>query len=740
MSNCPVGYEIINDVVIGAITTSVTNVVSAVLDELVTDLTAAISTTAIEADLALITIDTTIGRLTDADPLNDGIDLLGFPLPIGDVTGAILDPLASVLDPTTGVLATLNTTLLDPVVDELVPAIEPVLDEVVQLIVNVQETTATPVDAPNPGQTGFTQRALRIELLPGTANLATLDLANATVGQNVEGAPFINDDGTGLDPDSGPYTGGTTVVVTGGNFTGADEVILDDTDGDIVLVPSTEGDPSVLEPGEFQVDSDTQITLITPPNEPGPVGVIVSHPTNGDSAPQTFTFVAFTIDPANGPEEGGDPDDPATHVTITGACFTGATDVLFGTTPALAFTVVSDTVITAVPPPGELGPVDVTVVGTACGDITEPDAYEYTEVPLDAARFVPVVPCRLLDTRETGPKPGVDSTRTLQVGGRCNVPANAIAATMTLTITESEARGHLTAWPEGTRPAVSNLNYGPNENRANSTVLRLSPAGTIELYTFSPTHLVTDVTGYWVRSSGGTTSGRFIADQPERLLDTRLPGNTMFGPFEVRTLPLPAGVPSDATAVAINVTMDDTLGAGWMAAFPANLAERPLASAVNSDGPGQIRAGSLIVAVSPEGFKLVSKLGGHAVVDYLGYFTGESAVQETEGLFVPQAPERVADTREAPGSRIASRTHIDVDTQVPGSGVIVNLTMVEPAEFNWLRAWPANTPMPATSSVNATTELAVANLAIVGQTDSEISIYTKVDAHAVVDVAGWFYD
>src|SRR5690606_7526621 len=149
---------------------------------------------------------------------------------------------------------------------------------------------------------------------------------------------------------------------------------------------------------------------------------------------------------------------------------------------------------------------------------------------------------------------------------------------------------------------------------------------------YSPTHIVSDVTGYWVRSSGGTTSGRFVADEPTRLLDTRLPGQTPFGPFEVRTMPLPAGVPSDATALAINITMDDTVGPGWMAAFAATLPERPLVSAVDADGEGQIRAGSLIVPVSPEGFKLVSRLGGHAIVDYLGYFTGDSAEITTTGL------------------------------------------------------------------------------------------------------------
>ncbi|WP_448332139.1 IPT/TIG domain-containing protein [Streptomyces sp. DSM 41534] len=42
-------------------------------------------------------------------------------------------------------------------------------------------------------------------------------------------------------------------------------------------------------------------------------------------------------------------------------CLTGVTAVTFGSTPALSFTVVSATQITAVAPPGPAGPVNVTV-------------------------------------------------------------------------------------------------------------------------------------------------------------------------------------------------------------------------------------------------------------------------------------------------------------------------------------------------------------------------------------------
>lgn len=362
------------------------------------------------------------------------------------------------------------------------------------------------------------------------------------------------------------------------------------------------------------------------------------------------------------------------------------------------------------------------------------------DVPAEAARFVPVTPCRLLDTREGDAKPAAESVTTLQVTtGQCRVPAEAVAAALTLTVTEPEAAGHLTAWPTGTQPTVSNLNYAAGENRANSTVVQLAGDGSIQLYTRAATHVVTDVTGYWVRSSH-IDAGRFVPAEPTRLIDTRTDGNSEFAPLEPRTLELPVGVPDDAIALAINITMDQTPGAGWFAAYPAGLSERPIVSAVNADAAGQTRAGSLIVPVSADGFQLVSKLGGHVVVDYLGYFTGASADAGASGLFVPGAPERITDTRIDPGTPLDAGGQVDVATGVAAAGVIVNLTIAEPAEPGWLRAWPSGTPQPDTSSVNAIHEWAVANLAIVGQASGLVSVLSSRGAHVVVDLAGYFVE
>jgi hypothetical protein len=165
-----------------------------------------------------------------------------------------------------------------------------------------------------------------------------------------------------LTPPTGPEDGGTVVTLTGEGFSGATGVTFDGAAGTT-----------------FTVDSDTQITVTSPAHTPATVPVVVTHP-DGNSAPLDFTYVAGTeidaIIPPGGPEAGGN------QVTITGVCFTGATAVRFGTTPATSFTVVSDTQIVAVAPAG-VGIVDVTVVGAAaCGTETAPDAYEYTDDPV----------------------------------------------------------------------------------------------------------------------------------------------------------------------------------------------------------------------------------------------------------------------------------------------------------------------------------------------------------------------
>lgn len=89
-------------------------------------------------------------------------------------------------------------------------------------------------------------------------------------------------------------------------------------------------------------------------NHPSSQSVQVQHtvsPTGGSQAVPQVWWLSTDY----GPTAGG------TEVQVHGSNFTGATAVLFGTTPATSFTVHSDGHLTAVAPAHAAGPVDVTV-------------------------------------------------------------------------------------------------------------------------------------------------------------------------------------------------------------------------------------------------------------------------------------------------------------------------------------------------------------------------------------------
>jgi len=166
---------------------------------------------------------------------------------------------------------------------------------------------------------------------------------------------------SGVNPVSGSPAGGTSVVLTGSNFTGATAVTL--------------GGAAAT---SFTVDSATQITAVTPAHAAGAVDVVVTTPGGSATASNGFTYIAApaisSINPTSGPAAGG------TSVVLTGSNFTGATAVTLGGTAATSFTVVSATQITAVTPAHAAGAVNV-VVTTPGGNATATGGFTYIAVP-----------------------------------------------------------------------------------------------------------------------------------------------------------------------------------------------------------------------------------------------------------------------------------------------------------------------------------------------------------------------
>jgi hypothetical protein len=148
---------------------------------------------------------------------------------------------------------------------------------------------------------------------------------------------------SGLSPARGPDEGGTTVTITGSNFTGATTVTFGGVGAG------------------FSVDSDTQITAVSPAHAGAVVDVVVAKQgvASTTSSASTFTYVARPVvtgvSPSVGPTEGG------TTITVTGTKFSGTTAVQVGGVAATSFTVNSDTSLTVVTPAHAAGQVDVVV-------------------------------------------------------------------------------------------------------------------------------------------------------------------------------------------------------------------------------------------------------------------------------------------------------------------------------------------------------------------------------------------
>jgi hypothetical protein len=168
-----------------------------------------------------------------------------------------------------------------------------------------------------------------------------------------------------ISPASGPVAGGTSMTITGLNFSGATAVHFGTTLATNVVV-----------------NSPTRITATDPAEAAGTVDVTVVTigGTSSKSPADQFTYIAAPtvtgISPTAGPLAGG------TTVTIIGAGFTSGTFVDFGATPASHVIISSPTQIIATDPAELAGTVNVTVTGPGGVSILSPaDQFTYAPAP-----------------------------------------------------------------------------------------------------------------------------------------------------------------------------------------------------------------------------------------------------------------------------------------------------------------------------------------------------------------------
>ena len=371
------------------------------------------------------------------------------------------------------------------------------------------------------------------------------------------------------------------------------------------------------------------------------------------------------------------------------------------------------------------------------------------DVPATGSVFQPVAPTRLLDSRTaTGGWNGklvAGSPRPLTVAGANGVPADATAVVLNLTVTDVTEMTYLAAWPKGVaQPVASTLNAEAGDTIANLATLQVGVDGSILLGTaMGSVDVVADLLGYYVPGDAGDL---FHPVSPARVLDSRTATGGWNGPLvsgapRDLTVAGAVGVPADAAAVTMSVTVTNTSDDTFLRVQPAGT------TADNSNvnvGAGQTITNLVTVQIGTGGALTFTNNTGsiEVVADVVGYYDDDAA---TGSRFVAVAPTRLLDTRNGTGGYTTpfdAGTVRTVATAPPASvvtGIAANLTVTNTTALSLLTLYP-EAPRPDTSTILFTPDQTIAVGAVTGVApDGTVSIFNQLgSANVVLDANGYF--
>jgi len=357
------------------------------------------------------------------------------------------------------------------------------------------------------------------------------------------------------------------------------------------------------------------------------------------------------------------------------------------------------------------------------------------------ARFEPLVPVRLVDTRV-----GTGTTAQPLAGG-CTlaitpaVPAGTTAVSVNVVTVDPVSQGYVTVYPCGVgRPLTSAVQSHVGRIVSGSAIVPLGARGAFCVFSNVTTEIVVDLNG----SFAPAASARYEPMTTQRRFDTRPSGRRLDAGDIVRVHTRGfGGGASDSTAASITIHAMDALAAGFVTAWPCDTA-RPLASSANVMGGSSV-SNEVDVAVGPTGeVCLLVSAPMHLAVDINGWY-GPSASADFHSV----TPFRIVDTRENHGFAGPFARNVDRRIQVagvgglPGPGIVrsvaAQFTAVDPAGGGYVTVHPCLAPVPQLSMLRyetMTNAAVLVNTVLAG--DGRWCVTTSAPTHLVVDVSGWF--
>lgn len=373
--------------------------------------------------------------------------------------------------------------------------------------------------------------------------------------------------------------------------------------------------------------------------------------------------------------------------------------------------------------------------------------------PIGGIKPMSLGPGRIFDSRKSsGPVPGGGSI-SFDVPGKNGFPASTQAVVLNITASDGTAAGFLTAYHSGVMaPGTSNVNYGPGQMVANLAIVEVGATGQITIANISSgsVQITVDALAYYDVSGISDAPGSYQAVAPKRLLDTRTSSGPVAGG---RSVPLrlggTTGVPANAAAVVVNLTVTQPTSFGFITAYPTGT-PKPNVSNQNY-AKGQTIPNLAVVPVGSDGTVTIANTSSgkaHVIADVVGYFL--PGTPTTSGAFAGIAPARFLDTRTSRGPVGSAYT---VPVQVAGvkgvpnnaTGVWVNITVTEPTTFGYVMARGYQAAWQDASSLNFDRRQTIANMAYVpigegGKIEIQPLLQQVPRAeftHLIVDVFGY---
>lgn len=253
--------------------------------------------------------------------------------------------------------------------------------------------------------------------------------------------------------------------------------------------------------------------------------------------------------------------------------------------------------------------------------------------PANSGYVAQASPQRAVDTRNLG-RVGGPVIKEVPVAGVFGVPADAAGVALNVTIVGPVNDGFATVFPCGQpTPNASNVNFVKGHDIPNFVVAKPGVGGKVCISASTNVDVIVDVSGYFAAGTGFASTA-----SPVRLLDSRSTTRIAAGTSKELAVLGEKGIPSDAKAVAMNVTAVGASADGFMTVYPCG---EPVPTASNLNYSKGHDIANTVLGKPGVGGKVCyfSDKAVDIVVDVSGYFGAESG-------FIPIVPVRDIDTRE----------------------------------------------------------------------------------------------